>query len=418
MSAAHTEALLISAVVSTGEVGLALDRGVDKSWFVQWTEVWIWVEDYWRTHRVAPSGTLLRHHWSSFPMEATDEVEHLIEELRREHQVREVTTMLREGVSMLTDGTSPEKVAERLSTGMREVVRQISRGKVIDVIEDWEESYREALLRHERQQNEGLAGIPTGLERLDEGTGGIADGHYWLVAARPGAGKTWTLVKAAAENVVHGRRVLFVSLEQSRREVAMRTHALLARGKVKVLELMAGGGDIIAYKRWLEELRESVDGRLHVVDEARMSVARIGAIIENVRPSLVLVDYLGLLEKSSNDWVGYGEVSEELRHLSRGTELPFLVAAQANRAGIIGQHQQPPKLEHLAGSDQLGRDADAVVTMSRQTEHLLKMRLAKYRHGQDGYTWHVAFNPATGVFECVSGDRADYIRMQDEETEE
>ena len=59
------------------------------------------------------------------------------------------------------------------------------------------------------------------------------------------------------------------------------------------------------------------------------------------------------------------------------------------------------------------QDADAVITMAQQSKRVLKMRLAKYRHGQDGGTFYVEFAPNTGRMVEVSGDVAKDIIDED-----
>jgi len=43
------------------------------------------------------------------------------------------------------------------------------------------------------------------------------------------------------------------------------------------------------------------------------------------------------------------------------------------------------------------------------------MRMAKNRHGEDGYMWYCRFTPNTGQFEEITGDEAEELMMLDSE---
>ena len=97
------------------------------------------------------------------------------------------------------------------------------------------------------------------------------------------------------------------------------------------------------------------------------------------------------------------ELSGEIKGIAMRYEIPVVAAAQINRMAI---GNDLPGAEHLAASDAIGQDADCVITMKQQSQRVIKMKLAKFRHGQDGQEWYNEFAPNSGRFEEVSGDTA------------
>jgi replicative DNA helicase len=124
----------------------------------------------------------------------------------------------------------------------------------------------------------------------------------------------------------------------------------------------------------------------------------------------VFIDYLTLMSTGGDDWKAIANLSAELKGIAMHYQVPIVAAAQINRMAIGNDVPGP---EHLAGADAIGQDADCVVTMKQMSAHLIKMRLAKFRHGSDGQTWMNEFRPNTGMFDEVSGGRADEIIEED-----
>ena len=79
----------------------------------------------------------------------------------------------------------------------------------------------------------------------------------------------------------------------------------------------------------------------------------------------------------------------------------------------MGNPSDMPGAEHLAGSDGIGQDADLVMTLKQMSKSVIKMKLAKYRHGMDGQEWYTEFSPNSGVFVEISGDEAQDLIDED-----
>ena len=54
-----------------------------------------------------------------------------------------------------------------------------------------------------------------------------------------------------------------------------------------------------------------------------------------------------------------------------------------------------------------------MVMLTKESRHVMRMKLAKYRHGEDLLAWWNHFDPNNGIFEEVSRDDADKIKDED-----
>jgi replicative DNA helicase len=215
--------------------------------------------------------------------------------------------------------------------------------------------------------------------------------------------------------------VQYDALEQSRAQIAMRTHSFLSSeyGKqtFRSMDLMNGKDfDLKSYKEFLTGLKSHTAGKFFVNDTSRgrLNPSMIAAQIERNKPNVVFIDYLTLMNTGGDDWKAIANLSAELKGIAMHYQIPIIAAAQINRMAIGNDVPGP---EHLAGADAIGQDADCVITMKQMSAHVIKMRLAKFRHGSDGQTWLNEFRPNSGKFDEISSQRADEITQEDKESQ-
>ena len=193
-------------------------------------------------------------------------------------------------------------------------------------------------------------------------TRGLRPGGLYILAAETGQGKTAAAIEVTDHNASAGRRVLFVSLEMTPAELAVRLaqrygfnpEPLYGQREPNAEEMKALS-TLIGQECWDRVTVETVER----VDE-------LGALIRLRRPDLVIVDYLQLLDVGRYDRVeGTTRNSNALKRLARRYEVPILALSQLSR----GQHDErgkPPGLWRLRNSGALEQDADAVIFIWRE----------------------------------------------------
>lgn len=238
---------------------------------------------------------------------------------------------------------------------------------------------------------------PTPWVDLNRVIGGWRPGALYVVAARPGIGKSILGVQAALGLAEHGP-VALNSLEMPSREIHQRMLSHLTQIPVGTFTGVQGGRDPLAGK-WeqVEAARASLAALpLSVDDRAYVTMADIRAharsVGRNVPLAGIVVDYLQLMGTPRGDKRPRHEVvagfSRDLKLLAKEMSCPVIALSQLNRASE-NRAGGKPSLADLRESGAIEQDADVVILLhvpeadegGRDTG-LLDLFVAKNRHGE------------------------------------
>lgn len=234
------------------------------------------------------------------------------------------------------------------------------------------------LLTQDQMINEALArleedaepGLSTGLTDLDDLTGGLQDGKMYVVAARPGVGKSVLCLGIADHVAVRlGLPVFFGSLEMSADDIAHRRISAAAKVPLHLLntrQLAEADWDRFARVR-----PRLTDSPLLVDVTPGASLARYrGHLARMARTGtparLAVIDYLGLLAepKAESRQQSVAALARGCRDLAKEFGIPVLVAAQLNR-GPEHRPDKRPTLADLRESGEIEQAADVVILLHR-----------------------------------------------------
>ena len=418
--ATHPESLLISAMIRSKDATTHAHAGITVNHFHVYEHEWRWIERHIARWQRTPSLRAFRLKYPDFPIDRVDDVEHFCEEVRREHAQFVLADVVEQTMDFAEQGDIEAGIAT-LRSGVAAMESSIAGDSgSFSLMNDADIIYADVKRRTEQAAESGLAGVPLGFPTLDDVTGGGQAGDYMVIGARLSTGKTWTMIQMAVAAMKAGYTPLFVSLEQNRNQISFRIHNLLSVSFGSEVfsssALSTGVGFSLAqYKQFLTELKKQKDiGDIHVLDgtRGRVNVGTIATNIERIKPDIVFVDYLTLLDMRDKDWQSVAKLSGDMQALAMRYQIPVVVAAQMNRGG---EGKEPPSASDLALSDAIGQDADVVVSLGKQSEHVLKMRLAKNRNGQDQTSWYCHFDPSSGKFTEISRNQAMNIIDSDED---
>lgn len=397
-----------------------IEAGMTADWFHAYRDEFEYVMRFVNRHKATPSRMAFARKFPDFDWEDPEDIKYLIEEVRQGHARHSVLVAVGETSENIRSGMDPTEVLAVIERRIMQTHIQISQSgnKQSSLTDDWEDTYHEVSARVGRVAEGGTSGVATGWPTLDLATGGIDEGHYWVVGARLKGGKTWAAAQIACSALIQGHHVLYYSLEMPRSQMMMRFHNLLSSkfGEeiFRSVDLMQGRGfDLLRYKKFLRTMKSELSGKLIIDDSGgrKLTPLAIGAGIEQHRPRITVVDYLGLMSPS-NDWQAIADTSMALKSLCGDyPEQSMVAAAQVNRAGA---GKEPPSADELAGSDGIGRDLDALVTLASQSNRVKKMMLAAYRHGPDRQKWYTALDLKQGTFKEISGNKAQDLIDEDE----
>lgn len=285
-------------------------------------------------------------------------------------------------------------------------------------------------------QARGLSviGLSSGFSELDRKTGGMYEGDLYVLAGRPGMGKS-SLATSLAANIARPRvsgelaeeGVAFFSLEMPRDQLA--TRFACAESGVPASDVRCGRLNneqwsaitaatqkLQAFPLWIDdtpgitvlELRSRVR---RLQREIALGVTKTSA----KKLGLVVVDYLQLMRgervKGGSREQEVSSISQGLKRMAKELHVPVLALSQLNRS-VEQQKSKRPQLSDLRESGAIEQDADAVWFLYRAHYYDksapkgdVELDIAKQRNGPTGAV-ELYFEGRSMRFHSSAGDQA------------
>jgi replicative DNA helicase len=246
--------------------------------------------------------------------------------------------------------------------------------------------------------------VRSGIEGVDEITGGFRRGHFVVVGGLPSMGKTAAAVGILAHNALNSIPCYLISLEMDRQEVVERI--LSMRARVSATDIYTG--QIRATDGWervKRAARKTWDWPLWV-DDRPMSVNKIVGETHRwflkcaraCRPNdpnpiaLVVVDYLGLIQSedhSENRNREIAKMAQSLKALGKELRIPVISLAQLNRKVL--ERGGEPTMADLRDSGELEAAAQVIIFPWRE-QHLKPSEVAPDPFAPEEAKWIIAKN--------------------------
>ena len=241
----------------------------------------------------------------------------------------------------------------------------------------------------ERIKSGGYQGDASPWTDLDRHIGGFQPSRLYVIAARPGVGKSM-MAQNIAQHVTakHGKRTYFSTLEMPADELGLRF--LSAAIGVDNRRLQEGSLSADEWHR-LDDAgkRGFVDYQVDICDSPTQTIEsiRTGArdTARKGELGLIVVDYLQLMEGAKRD-TNRAEVvagfSRGLKMLAKEFRVPVIALSQLNR-NAVGQE---PKVSDLRESGAIEQDADVILLLDQDPKDRSEMTVivGKNRSGSLG----------------------------------
>ena len=229
------------------------------------------------------------------------------------------------------------------------------------------EAFAAAEARQERlRAGEKVKVIPTGLAAVDEIHGGGYQTGFYLVAARPGMGKTSYITTTLAHQLRLGHRILHFALETTTEATVDKLLAAALNVPYNTVNKgLLNEEQYALYKQLVAKWKAYpwfINDTHNMPLYALLNHARLMQATEGIE--LIYVDHIGKITLPDrrawqNETARMTEISRELEALAHDLDIPLVAAAQLNR-GVESRQDKRPQLSDLRDSGSLEADAGTV----------------------------------------------------------
>ena len=228
-----------------------------------------------------------------------------------------------------------------------------------------------------------------GLADLSRTIGGWRRGRFYVIAGRPGMGKTTFGLSTILRTALKGHGVLFFSLEMGRdelTEMALCDLAWRGSSRIEYRDIAASAVLQEGFPRKYESIHDVApllnSTPFLIVDKPGMSISEIRSramqyaqrlAANGRRLDVVCVDHLNLIAPSDayrgNKSAETEEISMSLKRLAKELDIAVISLVQLNRA-VEGREDKRPGLSDLRWSGAIEQDADVVMFVYREAYYL------------------------------------------------
>ena len=258
-------------------------------------------------------------------------------------------------------------------------------------------------LEKNSQNEDGVTGLPTGIDALDEKTRGLGGGDLVVIGARPSMGKTAFLIsicKYMTHVIKPEKRVrgLMFSLEMKTVQIGVRWLCAVADVAMDNFKT----GRVTPSER--DRINKAVDASEHdtmeIVDKNDMGIDEVCATArkEHAKSPLgfIGIDYLQLIKfietgskDNKSEKIAY--ISRALKNLALELNIPVIALSQLSRE-LEKRPDKRPMMSDLRESGAIEQDADIIMFLYRDVVYNkntknpdeIEIIIAKQRNGATG----------------------------------
>lgn len=251
------------------------------------------------------------------------------------------------------------------------------------------------------KNDEPITGLSTGYGALDAITAGLHPDELFIIAARPGVGKTAFALNVAQNVATKSRQTVAIfSLEMSAAQLVNRM--ICAEGSIDASRLRTGQLSEEEWQNLIVATGSLSDANIYIDDTPGIRTSEIRARLrrlkqENSNLGFVVIDYLQLIEGSTREsrQQEVSEISRQLKKISKELEVPVMALSQLSRS-VESRQDKRPILSDLRESGSIEQDADLVGFLYRDdyysdddeeeaaSDNIVEVIIEKNRHGARG----------------------------------
>ncbi len=208
--------------------------------------------------------------------------------------------------------------------------------------------------------------VKTGIPIIDKCTNGIAPSELVTIGAKSGVGKSALAVRIAINMFKAGKKVLIVSREMSKKQVAERI--LLSHSGVTKEQYENRDFNDEQWVRIVETM-EAFSGDGIIIDDKISTIQEIKQAVRRTKPDVLIVDYVQLLTPSNprdSRERQVAEISRELKKMTSDFDMVVIQLTQLAEKGI--GNYRPSGESYTRESRAIYHDSNVTIYVHHVTE--------------------------------------------------
>ena len=425
---------LISKLLECKDILPVKDRQIKYYYFSkQYRDAFKYIDKFYVKNGTTPTVRLFEQKFPNFKLDTY--IKDGQETIGTEEPIHYWCDKLREKAThnKLCDGI--EKVIEHIEAGETDKALALVKSTVIhiennlvetnaiDITQDAEER-KQAYLK--RKENQGMIGMPTGIDKLDLMLKGIQPKQLVTLIAKTGVGKTWLLILVASYMILQGYRVLFLTTEMSEEQIEDRLEAMLFGmmcGEFNYNKFKSGTLSPDQEEAYFNFLDRKSKLEKCIIETAT-GVSNVNAKIDQYDPDIVFIDSCYLMDDdqgSDQDWLRVAHITRDLKKLAKQRKIPIFINNQADQTTTNAK--TGPELHNMSFSKAIGQDSDVVLALFRDEQMIedkeMKLKVLKQREGTLGsvvLNWDFSTMNFKSIFSADASGRVMSAPGEEEES--
>lgn len=254
-------------------------------------------------------------------------------------------------------------------------------------------------------ENDGMAGIPTGILKLDRFLGGITEGDYYVFSARSGSFKSALMLWIQHSVDLMGHPTLMFQQEMTKVQTGLREIAL--KSGLSTQDLKRGRiSDYDAVHKAIGSVERS---NVFIDTSTNQTLSKIKAktqrYIEEYGVKFIVIDYLNLcdleIKKFGSEEQAIAHHVKEMKAMAKELNVAVLELVQFNKEATK-EPLKPPTMSMIKGSGAIEFSADVVCFFWNPAKYdenfvyddgteargKIAIIVAKNKNGETGLFWH------------------------------
>ena len=301
-------------------------------------------------------------------------IEHYIDILKEKAKLRKLISV---AASIADMGYTSEGTASQIINIASDEIYKIENAATTNTLQPLKDALVLGYQSIEKASNSknGLMGVSTGFNLMDNKLSGLQPSQLIVVAGRPGMGKT-SFALNIAEHVAtkEGKAVAMFSLEMSREQLGLRL--LCSTSGVNSQSARTGDLSEQDFYAIADAMGPLSAAPIYIDDTAVIGPTEIIAKVKRLQRTisqeigLVIIDYLQLMQGSStfrneNRQQEISNITRNLKVAAKEIGVPIMLLSQLSRATEKRENKRP-MLSDLRESGAIEQDADVVLFLHRE----------------------------------------------------